>query len=74
MKTFEQLKEELINIESSLQSQVLGGTPNDPPYCVETPYPVGGTNCEKVFAQTYQGGELCGTDQGWSCEDHGSVA
>lgn len=71
MKAIEQLKEELVGMESTFQSQVLGGEPENPPICNETPYPAGGTNCVKCYAETFEGEAYCGTDQGWHCDDQG---
>lgn len=71
MKTIEQLKEELVGIESTFQSQVLGGNPENPPIYSETPFPAGGTNCVKQFTDTYSGGTCVGLDQGWVCDDQG---
>lgn len=68
MKTFEELKREVTNLESAFQSKVIGGQPNEP-ICNETPLPVEGTNCTKTYAQSYEGGVYCGLDQGWVCDD-----
>lgn len=68
MKTFEELKKEVTNLESAFQSQVVGGQPNEP-ICNETPLPAEGTNCEKWYRDSYNAGEYCGLDQGWTCSD-----
>lgn len=71
MKKQKELSKELHHIESLLLSQVIGGNPDIPPGC-EIPCPIGGTNCELVYCDTYTGSQFC-IDYGWFCDDQGPV-
>ncbi len=67
MKTLSKLEKELQTFEKKFLSKVNGGEQSGD-NCVSTPHP-NGTNCVKMYGDTYNGSEYCGVDQGWHCED-----